>query len=123
MNEILRGSAILPPEHADTSALKVKKEYSTRLLIVRHGESAANAVRVFLGHTNLGLSPRGEAQARATAELLRNEPISAIYSSDLIRAYNTALPNAELHSLEVIPQRTLRELYIGEWENMKILDI
>lgn len=123
MNEILRGSAILPPEHADTSALKVKKEYSTRLFIVRHGESAANAVRVFLGHTNLGLSPRGEAQARATAELLRNEPISAIYSSDLIRAYNTALPNAELHGLEVIPQRTLRELYIGEWENMKIDDI
>ncbi len=123
MKQILNGSAVLPPECADFTPLTTSDEYKTRILIVRHGESQANAVRVFLGHTDIGLSQRGMTQARATAEYLKNEPIAAVFSSDLIRAYSTALPNAELRGLPVLADTGLRELNIGEWENMKIDDI
>ena len=63
----------------DMTPLFVDKRYSTRLLVVRHGESIANAERAFLGHTDVGLSERGRIQAQATADFLKNEPISAIY--------------------------------------------
>lgn len=107
----------------DMTPLFVDKRYSTRLLVVRHGESIANAERAFLGHTDVGLSERGRIQAQATADFLKNEPISAIYSSDLIRAYDTARPNAEYRGIEIVPMRELREIYIGKWENSKIDDI
>ncbi len=123
MNQILTGERIIPGAAPDLTPLKVDGRYGTRILIVRHGESLANAVRVFLGHTNLGLSERGHAQAKATADFLKDEPISAIYSSDLVRAYDTAVPNAEYHSLSITSDERLRELYIGKWENMRIADI
>ncbi len=119
----LKAEDFLPCGTPDFTPLFVDTAYKTRLLIVRHGESLANAVRVFLGHTNLGLSERGHEQARATAEYLKGEPISAIYSSDLCRAYDTAMPHAMMRSMSVVPDERLRELYIGEWENMKIDDI
>jgi len=107
----------------DLTPLFADKRYETRLLVVRHGESIANAMHMVLGHTDVGLSERGHVQARATADFLKNEPITAIYSSDLIRAYDTARPNAELHGIEIVPMRELREVYIGKWENSKIEDI
>ncbi len=107
----------------DMTPLFVDERYSTRLLVVRHGESIANAEHAFLGHTDLGLSERGHVQAQATADFLKGEPISAIYSSDLIRAYDTARPNAEYRGIEIVPMRELREIYIGKWENSKIEDI
>ena len=107
----------------DMTPLFADKKYSTRLLIVRHGESLANAKGIFLGHTDLGLSERGFLQAAATAEYLKDEPISAAYSSDLCRAFDTAKEIARYHSLEVTPMRELREIYIGKWENSVIAEI
>ncbi len=107
----------------DRSPLKKEEKYRTRILLIRHGESLANAIGVFLGHTDLGLSELGKQQARETADLLRDEPISAIYTSDLLRAYETAIPIAESHGLEIHPSKQLREIHIGEWENMKITDV
>ena len=93
---------------------------ATRIIVVRHGESLANAKRIYLGHIDWDLSERGHDQARATAEWLKDEQIDAVYSSDLIRAYNTALPHAELRGLPVITREGLRELYIGDWEGVAI---
>ena len=70
----------------------------TTLILVRHGQSIGNATRVYLGHTNLGLTERGKMQAQLTAERLRDEKIDAIYSSDLKRAHDTAMPHAEMRS-------------------------
>ena len=124
MEEIIteKSNTEAEPER-DLTPLFVDKRYNTRLLVVRHGESIANAERIFLGHTNVGLSERGHIQARATADYLKDEPISAIYSSDLIRAYDTARPNAEYRGIEIHPMQELREIYIGKWENSKIDDI
>lgn len=94
-----------------------------KIILLRHGHSLGNLDRIFLGHTDLDLSELGYRQAKATAEYLKNERIDAIYSSDLIRASNTALPHAQMRGLEVILSKNLREVYAGAWENMLVDDI
>ena len=74
----------------------------TLIYLVRHGESLGNAKRIYLGHTNLDLSDLGYIQANVTAQYLKGVKIDAIYSSDLLRAHNTALPHAQLRNLKVI---------------------
>lgn len=92
----------------------------TQIIIIRHGQSIGNAKRIILGHTDLDLTDLGYLQAKTTADYLKDEKIDAIYSSDLIRAYNTALPNAEYRNLNIIKNKELREIYIGAWENLKV---
>ena len=88
----------------------------TKLILIRHGESLANAAHIYLGHTDWDLSEYGKVQALEAAEFLREEHIDAIYSSDLLRAYNTAVPNAEIHGLPIIKSTELREINLGVWE-------
>ena len=119
----LLSNAALAGVEWDRTPLKAVGGYSTRLLIVRHGESLGNAHRVFLGHTDKDLSERGYAQAYRTAEFLSYEKIDAVYSSDLLRAYNTALPHARLRGLSVVSDTCLREIYAGDWENRTVEEI
>ncbi len=91
----------------------------TTLLIVRHGESLGNLEERFLGHTDLGLTPLGEKQAEALTVALRGRLIDAVYSSDLCRARETVAGAAAERGLAVIPERGLREIYAGDWENRK----
>lgn len=92
----------------------------TKLIIVRHGESIGNKTKYLLGHTDLDMSELGYAQAEATAQYLRDVKIDAIYSSDLIRAVNTALPHAKLRGAEVMRDAELREVRLGDWEGKHI---
>jgi len=92
----------------------------TKIIMIRHGESLGNATDIYLGHTDWDLTERGKAQADAVAEYLRNEKVDAIYSSDLIRAYHTALPHSKIHGIDIIKTQGLREIYIGEWEGLLI---
>lgn len=96
---------------------------TTKIILIRHGESLGNANRTFLGHTDLDMSSLGYLQAYATAEYLKDEKIDVIYSSDLKRAYNTAVPHAKIRQIDIISSKNLREMYVGEWENMKFDDI
>ena len=96
---------------------------TTKLIVLRHGESIGNAERKILGHTDLDLSPLGYLQAEATAKYLRNEKIDKIYSSDLLRAYNTAVPHAKIRNLEIIKSEKLREAYVGDWEGLNLEQI
>lgn len=95
----------------------------TKIILIRHGQSIGNMTKTFLGQTDLDLSELGYKQAAVTAEHLKNENIDKIYSSDLLRAYNTAVPHAELRNLQIIKSKKLREAYAGEWEGMLIDDI
>lgn len=101
----------------------MERNVKTKFIFVRHGESLGNAVRVMLGHTDLDLSEKGYVQAEATAEALRFEKIDYVYSSDLLRAMNTALPHAQMRGLEVIGSRELREVKIGLWEGRSVAEI
>ena len=94
-----------------------------KIILIRHGESMANATLKYAGHSDYDLSPKGVSQAYAAAEYFKNEEISAIYSSDLKRAYNTALPHGELHSISVIKSEELREVFVGEWEDQVLSDV
>lgn len=96
---------------------------NTKIIIIRHGESLANAVRVYLGHTDWDLSEKGREQAALAAEYFKDEKIDVIYSSDLLRAYNTALPHAKMRSLTVNADKELREVFLGAWEGLEIDDI
>ncbi|CAN1311556.1 Phosphoglycerate mutase-like protein 4 [Linum perenne] len=63
----------------------------TEIVVVRHGETEWNAGRKIQGHTDVELNEAGRQQAALVAERLSNEPkISAVYSSDLKRAFYTA---------------------------------
>ena len=94
--------------------------YKTEIIVVRHGESLGNRNRIFAGQTDVDLTERGYEQAAATAQYLSSEKIDAVYSSDLVRAYNTALPHAKRRGLDVIAVRGLREINIGILEGADI---
>ena len=110
-------------EAINTAPLKISTEYDTVFFLVRHGQSIGNAKHEFLGHTDKDLSELGYLQAQKTADFLADEKMDVIYSSDLIRAYNTAVPHAKLRGMEIIGNRNLRELYAGAWEGMRVEDI
>lgn len=95
----------------------------TKIILIRHGQSIGNEKRIFLGHTDLDLTELGYKQAFATAEHLKNEKIDKIYSSDLIRALNTAIPHANLRNMSVQTSKNLRELYVGDWEGLYVQEI
>ena len=89
----------------------------TRLIITRHGQSIANAQCRFAGHSDFDLSQTGHEQAKLVAKyIIENFKLDAIYTSDLLRAYNTALPTALALSMELIPRTELREIFAGAWE-------
>ena len=95
----------------------------TKFIIVRHGESEGNSRHIILGHTDWDLTDLGREQAECACKALTDVLIDAVYSSDLIRAYNTVLPMAKARGLEVTPVRGLREIYLGRWEGMRVDDV
>ncbi|HEU4714614.1 MAG TPA: histidine phosphatase family protein [Pyrinomonadaceae bacterium] len=94
----------------------------TYVLLIRHGQSEGNAERRFGGHTATPLSPRGRKQSVATAEALKNDSLSAIYSSDLARAVETATPLANLTRLPVNATDAFRERSVGVMEGLTFED-
>lgn len=91
---------------------------TTRVLLIRHGQSQGNAEGRFGGHTATPLSERGRKQAEAAAHALSTEKLSAIYSSDLPRAVETAMPLARLTGLDVEPSNAFRERSVGVMEGL-----
>ncbi len=91
---------------------------STRLYLIRHGESTWNAERRWQGATDPPLSGAGRAQALRVGEALRAVPVQAVYSSPLERAMETAAAVAAAHTLTAEPVAALREMAFGEWESL-----
>jgi len=90
----------------------------TNVLLIRHGQSKGNAERRFGGHTATPLSARGRKQAEATARSLKSESLTAIYSSDLARAIETARPLAKLTGLPINGTSAFRERGVGVMEGL-----
>lgn len=96
----------------------------TKLILVRHGQSEANLTKRFAGHYNCDLTQSGKLQAEKVAEFLTaNFNIDKIYSSDLLRAYNTAVPTANKLGLDIIKDTQLREISAGDWEGNEFDEI
>jgi probable phosphoglycerate mutase len=95
----------------------------TKLLLIRHGETAWNAEHRIQGQLDVPLSPLGILQSARLAECLANEPIDAVYSSGQSRAWLTAAPLAARLGLEVIAEPRLRERSFGIFEGLTLEEI
>jgi len=91
---------------------------ATNVLLIRHGQSKGNAERRFGGHTATPLSARGHRQAELTARTLKSESLTAIYSSDLARAIETARPVSKLTGLQIHSTNAFRERSVGVMEGL-----
>lgn len=96
---------------------------TTRLFLVRHGETMANREYRYIGTRDDPLSTLGQTQAIQIAEALAVLPVEAVYSSPLQRTYVTALPIAARHSLEVQQVDDLRECDFGTWEGLSRAEV
>ncbi len=95
---------------------------ATRILAIRHGETLWNVDSRIQGHLNIDLNETGRWQAERVGHALAEEPIQAIYSSDLRRAFETAQAIATAPArltartptpLQVTPHLQLRERHFG----------
>jgi len=94
----------------------------TRVTLIRHGETAWNVENRWQGHANVALNATGLRQAERVAEHLRSltesRDVTAIYSSDLSRAHQTAQAIAEQLNVPLILDARLREIDMGDWQGM-----
>ncbi len=94
-----------------------------RIYLIRHGETQWNKAMRFQGHRDIPLSEKGLEQAMALSCRLSSENIKSVYSSDLVRAVETADQIAKPHGLEVIKESALREINFGQWEGLTYNEI
>ncbi len=90
----------------------------TRLIAVRHGETDWNQASRIQGQLDIALNVTGQWQARRAGQALADEPIAAVYSSDLQRAADTARAIAQLHGLNVQFDTDLRERHFGDMQGL-----
>ncbi|RRR65731.1 MAG: histidine phosphatase family protein [Candidatus Viridilinea halotolerans] len=89
-----------------------------RLILVRHGETPWNVTLQYQGQANVPLNERGREQARRAAQRLQAYGVSALYSSDLARAWETAEIVGAALKLTPEPLPQLREIDVGQWEGL-----
>jgi broad specificity phosphatase PhoE len=95
----------------------------TRVYLMRHGEVANGGEKRYNGHIDVDITEKGVEQMRRLAGLLEGKPVSAVYSSDLIRSVKGARIISERLSLEPRQHRTLRERSVGAWEGLTAEEI
>lgn len=96
---------------------------ATRIIAIRHGETAWNVDTRIQGHLDIPLNDTGRWQARRLGAALAGESLGAIYASDLGRAYQTAQAVAEVAGLPVVPDAGLRERAFGLFEGRTFAEI
>ena len=107
---------------------QLRHMYVTRIVAIRHGETAWNAAHRLQGHMNIPLNDQGRAQARAAAQALTDDgsdgsAIAAVYASDLARAFETGRAVAEASHAPITAVRDLRERSFGDWEGRSYADL
>ena len=95
----------------------------TTVVLVRHGSTEWNESKRAQGQADIHLSERGRREAERTARRLADVPVAAVYSSDLVRAVETARPIAASHGLEVVTDPGWREIDQGEWTGLTTAEI
>jgi probable phosphoglycerate mutase len=96
---------------------------ATRIIAVRHGETAWNVDTRIQGQLDIGLNETGRWQARRVAQALAGEPITAIYSSNLSRAWDTAQAISRVTRQTPQPHTGLRERDFGVFQGKTFTEI
>lgn len=91
---------------------------STKIYLIRHGETAGNAEVRYIGWTDIPLDAKGVVQAQELCYELQGGAIDEIYSSPLQRAIATATPIAEVLRKQIHIENGLKEINCGAWENL-----
>lgn len=95
----------------------------TRIVAIRHGETAWNADTRIQGHTDIPLNATGREQARRLARAVAHDELGAVYASDLARAHETAAAIAGPLGLAVRSEAGLRERAFGVFEGLTFPEI
>ena len=95
----------------------------TRVLLVRHGATTATEEGRFSGSSGADLSDAGRRQSARLGERLAPQSLTAIYSSPLSRALDTARIIAGHCALDLEVREGLREISHGRWEGLKREDV
>ena len=90
----------------------------TKLFLIRHAEAEGNLYRFAQGQMESFITPTGYKQIALLAERFRDEPIDALYSSDLRRTLTTAGAITKYHDLTPIRDPGLREMGLGIFEGV-----
>jgi broad specificity phosphatase PhoE len=91
-----------------------------RIILVRHGETEWNRLHRFQGRSDIALNSKGNNQANALSLALQNETITAIYTSPLGRALETALHVSRFHpGIPLIKESGFLEMDLGDFEGME----
>ena len=96
---------------------------ATRIIAIRHGETAWNVGGRVQGHLDIDLNDKGRWQAQQAAQALAGEPIQALYASDLWRTYDTALSIANATGLTIQTDEGLRERCFGVFEGKTFAEV
>ncbi len=96
---------------------------TTTLVLIRHGQTASNVEGYFMGWSDIPLNETGRMQAKKLAERLKDQRIDVLYSSPLMRAFETAEMVAKEHGLTPKPLPELKEMNYGDWQGLKRADI
>lgn len=96
---------------------------STLIYLLRHGETILADRRRFVGHLDVPLSSRGEAQCERQAVRLRAAPLAAVFTSDLRRALRSGEIIAAPHGLTPTALPALREMDMGRWEGLTAAEL
>ena len=94
-----------------------------KLILVRHGETMWNRENRILGHTDIDLNEKGRKQAELLGVALKDEEVTAIYSSPLKRASETAGEIARYHHLDVLPDDSFMEIDAGELDGLTFEEV
>jgi broad specificity phosphatase PhoE len=94
-----------------------------RLVLLRHGQTEYNAGNRMQGQLDTDLSELGRAQAVAAAEVLAKRQPLLIVSSDLRRAYDTAVVLGERTGVAVEVDSRLRETHLGDWQGLTHIEV
>ena len=95
-----------------------------RIIMLRHGQTDWNAQQKYQGQSDIPLNDTGREQASQAALLIKGqEPVQAIYCSDLVRAHETAEIIGRSLRIEPICDARLRELSFGEWEGLTFTEV
>ena len=90
----------------------------TEIILIRHGETEWNSQQRMQGHSNSELSSVGKTQIQALGQWMKNVPFDLIYSSDSLRAKQTAEAITQFSGHELKIDLRLREKNLGVFEGL-----
>jgi phosphoserine phosphatase len=117
LTDLVQAESLNQTAHLGAPLPPLKKGYSTRLLLVRHGETEWNRQKRFQGQIDVPLNDNGKAQGQQAAEFLKAIPLHRAVSSPLLRPKETAEIILQYHpDISLQFENNLQEISHGLWE-------